>query len=911
MTLPRPTLVLLATLLGGGAAVTLPSTPAYADRLGTLRGRVTDAAGNALQGVLVRTTSPELQGIREARTSAAGDYWLPGLPPGIYEVVAILEGYRVRQVRDLEVGMGGSLTIDLRMENAEIEAEVVVEDARPVIDTRSTTTGASHDREDLRNLPVGQSYQSALSLTPGVTGGGNPNVKGAANNENRWVINGMNTTDPVTGTFGTNFANCAIKEIKVKTGNFSAEDGGTLGGIFQVETQSGGDELHGEAMGYYTDSRWSPKRDAVYAPDGRAVEGSEYDRDSSSFTLEACAGGPILRQRIWGFAALTYNRSLSTSFGGGSPRVFDGYQLFSKFTISPSNRHRVEVTLGSAPAKIKNTSQGGTAYLIDPDAQTHQAQNSLFGTLEYNAYPSDRVHLQFAYDHFNSTVDATPMPCTWSGDERFRACKEGEEEGTIDFVTPGHIGSGGARSTVNAYTYSMNRRNAEAVRGAVSLYLPRALGTHEVKLGATVRWTSARSLFGYTGNLYYVDYLRDSGDPTSTVMGYWRESNGQLYQENRGETIFGFLQDSWEPVRGLTIQAGLKYDRSTMRNDVGERIVGFDAVTPVAGVSWDPTREEKAKLYLGGGVYSDAGRLGISSFLDKSGIARKLYLGPYFDGRDSNYSFDQYVYVRSQSNYNRAEKLTFPRSYALTFGFDALVAKKTRVGIEAAASFARHIWEDDENNLIWNGSGTNTIGSINGVQEDFFRLRTPNSGSRNYFSLTLRFERTWWERLYVDAYYTASISRGVTGGQITEALDNPTQAPYEFGWLGTDRPHVVNVMLGWKTPIGLSFSGTWNLVSGSRFDRQYTSDKLGGYAVYQQPVGTYDAIATTWTLNAQIAYELNVRVGRIRAQVNLTNVTNNRAATGISGGTLNSSGEYFASSRQAPMGLTVGVGYVF
>lgn len=900
-----------ALALGATSWLLSPAEVHAAEQTGTIRGRVTDASGKPLQGALVSVASPDLQGVREAKTGPDGTYWLPGLPPGAYDIQASLDGFRPRRIDQQDVAMGSTATIDLALQPATVETTVVVEASRPVVDTRSSTSGSTVTKQMIDDLPVGRSYQSAARLAAGVVGGANPNVKGGASNENKFLLNGANTTDPVTGTFSFNFANCAIKEIEVKTGNFRAEDGGVLGGVINVRTESGSDTLHGGVKAYYNDSRWSPKRDAVYTPNGREVEGTEFDRDSRAFTLEACAGGPVVRKKLWAFAALTYNRVTSTAFGSRTPRIFDGYQLFAKLTATPHRKHRLELSLSSSPAKIENTVQGSSAYLVDPDAQGQQAQDALVITGEWNAY-WDRFNLKVGYDHLNSTVDVTPVACTWKDDDRFKACKEGQEEGYIDFFTPARLGSAGARTTANFSRYSLNRRYADSVRATGTLFVPRALGSHEVKAGVTYRNVRANNLSGRPGNIYYFDRLDDAQDPNSTIEYYWVEVAGPLYARHTGDTLFVFLQDTWEPLRGLTIDAGVKYDHTTMRNDEGERIVGFDSVTPVAGLTWDPSLEQKAKVYVGGGLYIDEGRLGISSFLDKNGTGHKLFLSEYFDGRHSNYSFDAYSHSNGQSTYDRAEKLTFPRTYALTAGFQSRVSTDFKVGMEFSGKWMRNLWEDDETNYIWNSSGTNTIGVINGQQDDFFRLRTPVEGRRNYYALTFNVARNNWKKGFLDLSYTISLTRGLTETQITAALDNPTQEPYEYGWLSADRPHVVTLLGGWETPIGLLISGELRIESGSRFDRQYSSDKgFGGYAIYQSPIGNYDSINTLWYLDLLVKYRLKLPVGRIELSAELSNVTNNRYATGISGGALNASGEYFAAGRQAPMSLELGVGYVF
>jgi hypothetical protein len=110
----------------------------------------------------------------------------------------------------------------------------------------------------------------------------------------------------------------------------------------------------------------------------------------------------------------------------------------------------------------------------------------------------------------------------------------------------------------------------------------------------------------------------------------------------------------------------------------------------------------------------------------------------------------------------------------------------------------------------------------------------------------------------------------------------------------------------------LTIGGTLNVTSGSRFDRQYYAEK-GGYANYVAERGTFDSINPWWSLDVKVAYSLRLPHGggAVAISAELNNVTNNRQATGISSGALNSGGEYFASGRQSPMSMEIGLSYAF
>ena len=909
--LKAPALVALAAF---AFVLLLPGAAPATDQVGKIRGTVTDADGAPMEGVTVTVLSESMQGTRSTETGARGDYWLPSLPPGNYELQATADGFQTYVRKGLSISIGTTLTVDIRLTSAEIAETVTVIDERPVIDTSSSTQGQVITREHLEALPTGRSYQSASRLTPGVNGGGNPSALGGHSRENKWLLDGANTSDPVTGTFSYNFNLDAIEEIEVITGAFRAENGGALGAIINVRTRSGSNTFHAGMRAYFNSGNWSPKRDGVYAPDGRIIEGSEFDRDSGAVDISLTAGGPILKDRIWFFSSVKYIRNSRTQIGVTSPRIFGGHDVFTKLTVSPFRRNTFELTVHNSTASISNTIQDST-NIVDADAQGHQFQQSVTVAAQWSWRITNNLAFKLHYTHLRTDVDVTPMPCTWRDDDRFKQCGEGQEEGYIDFYTPGHLGSGGgAHWSENYYRISVNDRQREGLRASLSAFIPTPIGPHDLKLGAELSWLLSDQMFGYTGNMYYVDRLVDENDPGSQVNYYWRETQGQLFQRNRGNKQFVYLQDTWEPVPGLTIDLGLKYDRATLRNDVGERIVGFDIVSPVGGVAWDPSARGIAKLYAGGGVVIDDSPMLISGFLDKNGLGRKLYLGEWFDNSDeTNFGADQYSIDRGQSNYNKADKLTVPRIYNIVAGFEVMPFSRTKFGVTASVKMFRHLWEDDEVNYIWNGTGSDTIGVINGEQDYFFRLRTPAEATRNWFGLTFLIQRQMFKNLLIDINYTYSTSRGLTPGQITSALDNPTQLPYEYGWLYSDKPHVVKAAAAYRLPFGLQIGGSFNFASGSRFDRKYFSGRGGGYDNFQTERGSFDSIKAFWSLDLRVSYYLKLpgQAGKVFLSAELGNVTNNRQTTGVSQGTLDLGGEYFPNRRQAPMSLELGLGYDF
>ena len=138
--------------------------------------------------------------------------------------------------------------------------EMVIEDRNPVIDTESANRGSVLTREFLDRIPAGRSYQSAVQLTAGVSGGANPNVGGASSNENTYMLDGVNITDPVTGTFPLNFNFDSIEQLEVITDAFDPEYGVNLGGVINIVTQTGSNNFEFRSGIYHKNGSGRPSR---------------------------------------------------------------------------------------------------------------------------------------------------------------------------------------------------------------------------------------------------------------------------------------------------------------------------------------------------------------------------------------------------------------------------------------------------------------------------------------------------------------------------------------------------------------------------------------------------------------------------------------------------------------------------
>jgi len=262
--------------------VTAPA--AFAQNTGQIRVTVTSADGLEFPGVSLTLTST--MGTQKRTTDESGEATFTQLLPGSYGMMAQADGFQTSTVEDIIVYPSGRTTpVPITLIAGQIETVVSVEQARPTVDTSNTTVGQVLTREILTNIPTGRSYQGAAAVVTGVNPssvGGNIQAAGASYNENTYMLDGAQITDPVTGTFSTNFNYDAIKQVEVVLGGYMPEYGQSLGAVVNLVTETGDNNLRFNAGAFYSNGNWSPRMDQRLTADGLPLAPTGFDSQNES-----------------------------------------------------------------------------------------------------------------------------------------------------------------------------------------------------------------------------------------------------------------------------------------------------------------------------------------------------------------------------------------------------------------------------------------------------------------------------------------------------------------------------------------------------------------------------------------------------------------------------------------------------
>lgn len=318
----RTAAVLVGLLAIAILHVPMAGTASAQATTGEITGRVIDASQRVVPGASVTARNEGTGFTRTAVSSSTGDYVLTLLPPGRYAVTAELQGFRTASVPGVEVNVGSRITLAFTLEVGNVTDTVTVtSQSTPIETTRSDLSGVVTPRE-IQSLPVLNRTFAALATVmpearpvgnfdPTKTRIGNFAMSGGDGRQLNVNVDGGDNKDNVVGSLIQNFAYESIQEFQVLQHRWTAESGRSVGGVVNVISKSGTNNLKGSAFGSYRDEGtrafdfFELQRKTATPSFAKA----KFERQEAGGSV----GGPILRDRFFFFGAVERFRERSNN----------------------------------------------------------------------------------------------------------------------------------------------------------------------------------------------------------------------------------------------------------------------------------------------------------------------------------------------------------------------------------------------------------------------------------------------------------------------------------------------------------------------------------------------------------------------------------------------------------------------
>jgi hypothetical protein len=280
---------------------------------GRIAGTVTDAQGSAVAGVKITIVSEETKLARGTTTDSNGFYVASDLPVGVYSVIAEQSGFKIVKKTGNDLVAGGRLTVDIGLQIGALSQQVEVAAVAEAVNTTSGELARTIDSNEVKDVALnGRNYMQLLSLIPGVAiqtddelnlttslATNNQSVNGNRNDSSSLSVDGGFNLD--SGSNGSQINNVGIdfiREVVVKSSNFSAEYGRNSGASVNVVTRSGGDSFHGALFEYIRNDALDARDPTPGAKKG-PLRFNDFGWDF---------GGPIKRGKLFFFAGEEWKR---------------------------------------------------------------------------------------------------------------------------------------------------------------------------------------------------------------------------------------------------------------------------------------------------------------------------------------------------------------------------------------------------------------------------------------------------------------------------------------------------------------------------------------------------------------------------------------------------------------------------
>ncbi|HEY7056314.1 MAG TPA: TonB-dependent receptor, partial [Vicinamibacterales bacterium] len=524
---------------------------------GSILVRAVDQQGALVPGVTVTISSPVLvSGTQTGVTDAGGIYRFPSLPPGTYTVKVELSAFQTINREGVIVGAGSTAPLDFTMRVGGLNEAMTVTGESPVIDTTSANVNVHLDAKLLETTPAGRDIWSIVEYkvpglimtTPDV--GGNQGglqrgitARGTGNAQNTQTLNGVNVGDPAAiGFAGYYYDPSSFQDVQISSGanDITVPSGGVL---INMVTKSGTNHFGGQVLDTYQGkgTQWD-NIDADLQRLGVRPNGAAVDY-IKNFNLNA--GGPILKDRLFYFAALNDQRT-AVHFAGFPSPVWTGAaepdttnitSVFTDPTYQINAKNRVQATVSRQVYDKVNRGADTSNGTQDPESVWHEHDVLAVYQGLWNTVLTDRqfVDTRVSYNSIDFPLNLKT-----------------DQQTLLDQAT-------NIRTRANNVQQVMDRRRLQ-VSSNWQYYIPQALGgRHEIRAGFDNAYTPETVDIAINDDVRLVyRSAATSGGPAGPVQV--QVFNTPLQQKRAVMQTSLYAQDSFIYKR-FTLVGGLRWER--------------------------------------------------------------------------------------------------------------------------------------------------------------------------------------------------------------------------------------------------------------------------------------------------------------------------------------------------------------
>jgi hypothetical protein len=369
---------------------------------GAIQGTVQDANGAAVPGAGVEVKNADTNFIRTTTTDEEGRFVALQLPPGRYTVTVTKTGFATLVVEKADLTVGQAMNLPLSMKVSSLQETVTIT-ASPTVDTVKTESSTTLNEITVNTTPIlGRKFEDLLTLTPGVSVVQGPDGDEITFAGQRGVFNNVSLDggDYNNGFFGEQLGGQraaidipldAVKEFQVVATGATAEFGRTAGGIINVITKSGTNQVHGSLFHFQRLEALT-----AHTSDGKPLK--DFRREQFGGTI----GGPIQRDKAFFFLSFEGIREKLTRANLSDP-IGTPCTAATPLITNPAHEALINTSSDCQRLALINfiqTSRGQNEGL----PVSHPIRNYAFlGKTDFNLSRAHQLAISYNFDYSKNT----------------------------------------------------------------------------------------------------------------------------------------------------------------------------------------------------------------------------------------------------------------------------------------------------------------------------------------------------------------------------------------------------------------------------------------------------------------------------------------------------------------------------
>ena len=577
---------------------------------GSVQGDVVDERGGSVAGATVEARNLDTNFTQTEKTNSDGHFAFLSLSPGRYELKISQPGFATVLQQKVNLTVGQSITIPVTLRISTVAQQIVVSEV-PIIEVTKTESSTTLDESEVANTPVlGRKFEDLLTLTPGVSITQGPDGDEITFNGQRGIFNNVSLDggDYNNGFFGEqeggqraaiDITLDAVKEFQVVASGANAEFGRTAGGVVNVVTKSGTNDIHGSAFEYFRTEGLT-----AATSDGKPLDNFRRNQFGGSL------GGPIKKDKLFFFGAaegirenLT-RKNLSVPIGTpcSNPNIaFDGTPATDTAILANPDCQRIAL-VKFMQTRFNENDGAPVDHLI--------RNGAAFGRVDYNLNAKNQIFGSYNYDYSKNSNQTFDVPAYGTTANGIEGPSKIQAINTNWFTTLSSTKLNEAHFTYARENRPRNASNPTSVpdtnigsansptsfafRFGQPFFLEPTIdelfwrtdvrdnftvirGKHTIKTGGEWVHSNNTQIFrGFFKGLYFFNnavgfmhYVTDgptaAGGPLLLFLQHGPATQGETFDQSgfssiNNEEFALFAQDTWKVTRNLTVNYGLRWE---------------------------------------------------------------------------------------------------------------------------------------------------------------------------------------------------------------------------------------------------------------------------------------------------------------------------------------------------------------